>query len=111
MYKKISGAVIIFVISFFVFLVAEFDLLNPAGNKIFQSLIFSSTLIVSVFLPKFKVKLLYTTFFILFFMMLLYLLNNLNYSNFLGSIGIGMLTIIIFSYLPQLLKNGEIEKL
>lgn len=111
MYKRIFLGAIVFIGSFFAFNVLEFELLNPAGYKIFQSFIFAASLEASIFLPKLRVKLLYMSFFILFLMMLFYLMNKLNYSNFLAGLGVGMLTIIIFSYFPKIFKKGFVEKL
>lgn len=108
---KIMFAPLLFVIMFFIFNFIEFEQLNPTGNKYLQSFIFSSTAVISIFMPKHRNKLFLASFFLLFLMAVFYLTNKLTLSNSLASIGIGMLSLTAFSYLPQIFKKGYIEKL
>lgn len=107
---KVFFALLIFVISFFIFNLLEFELLS-SGNKFAESSIFSMSLVVSFFIPKLRLKLLILAFFLMFIMMIFYLAGRLAFSNFSGSTGIGILTIVLLSYLPEIVKKGSIENL
>lgn len=109
--SKILFILIFSVSSFFLFKIMEFELLNQAINNNFQAIIFSATLTVSIFQPKYRSKLLYTAFFLLSVMVGFYLINQMALSNSFASIGIGMLFLILLSYLPQLIKKGYVENL
>jgi len=102
MTKKIIFMLIIFVSSFLIFNLVEFELLNQSMNKYFQSLIFSTVLILSIFQPKLRTRLFYVFFFLLFAAALLYSLGQLSLSNSLASIAVGMVTIVSLTYLPKL---------
>ncbi len=109
--KKIIFIFILFISSFFLFNLMEFELLNQSMNKYLQSLIFSIVLVVAVFGPKVRAKLPYAVFLLLLVSVLLYILNQLSLSNSFASIGIGMLLLIMLSYLPEIIKKGFVEKL
>lgn len=111
MTKKIIFILIIFISSFLIFNLMEFELLNQSMNKYLQSLIFSTVLVLSLFQPKLRIKFIFTALFLIFAVILLYLMNQLSLSNALASIVIGIITIVSFTYLPQLAKKGFIEKL
>lgn len=108
---KIFLLVILFISSFLAFNVIEFEPLNQAGNKYLQSLVFSATFTVSIFAPKFRMKLFYLSFFLLLPAVILYLLQQLMMANVFSSISVGMLLLISISYVPELLKKGYVEKL
>lgn len=108
---KVVLAVAIFIISFITFSLLEFEILNQASNTYFQSLIFSFTLIISIFKQEYRTRLFYTAFFLVTVTVGLYLINQLALSNAAASMGVGMLLIIAFSYLPTIVKNGYVEKL
>ena len=111
MIRRILFILILFVISFLIFNVVEFELLNQEMNKYLQSLIFSTVLILSFYRPILRIKLFYIIFLLIFAAILFYLLNQLYLSNSLASIGIGILFIVLLSYLPQLIKKGYVEDL
>lgn len=111
MIKKIIFILIIFVSSFLIFNLIEFTLLNQSMSKYLQSLIFSTILVLSLFQPKLRIKFIFTSFFLIFAVILLYLINQLSLSNALASASLGMITIVLFTYLPQLIKKGFVEKL
>lgn len=98
-------------LSFFLFNMVEFEPLNKASNKYFQSAVFTLTLVLSAFWSKLRIKLFYVAFSILSLMIGAYLLQRIDWSNALASIGIGMLLITVLSYLPQIVKKGYVEKL
>lgn len=102
---------ILFINSFIVFNILEFELLNQAISKYIQSFIFSTTLIISIFKQQFRKKLFYLSLFFIFLAFVLYLVNQLMLSNSLSSLGIGILFITLLSYLPKIVKMGYTEKL
>ncbi len=104
-------AVAVFVISFFIFNLLEFQPLNSVMNIYFQSIVFSTTLSISIFIPSFRKKLFSLAFLLLLGMLGFYLMQQLLWANALSSLGIGMLAIISLTYLPELFKEGFIEKI
>lgn len=108
---KIISILIISVVSFLIFSGIEFEPLNQLGNKYLQSLIFSATLAVSLLKSSLKIKLFYLGFFFIFLTVCFYLFGRLALSNSFASIGIGILFIVSVTYLPEILKNGFVEKL
>lgn len=108
---KIFLLVILFVSSFLVFNLIEFEPLNQAVSKYLQSFMFSMALIVSIARPCLKVKLFYLGFLFIFLMVMFYLSGRLPLSNSFASIGIGIITIVSLTYLPQLVKKGFVPNL
>ncbi|MBI2085874.1 hypothetical protein HYT74_00875 [Candidatus Daviesbacteria bacterium] len=84
---------------FFIFSLLEFELLNEGSSKNIQSIIFAITAAASVFYPKIRNKLMYISFVPLLLMIIFYLFGNLRLANSVGSLGLGMLSIVIFSYI------------
>ncbi len=103
--------ILLFVILIFVFNLLEYEPLNQTSSKYFQSIIFSATLTVSIFHPTSRLKLLYLALIFLVGMTGFYLINQLALSNSLASIGIGILFLVLITYIPQIVKKGEVEKL
>lgn len=89
----------------------EFEPLNQATSKYFQSLLFVLTYMVVVLRPTFRLKIIYLAFFLLLVMVGFYLLQRINLANSLASIAIGILFISSISYLPEIIKKGFVEKL
>lgn len=108
---KIILSVPVFIISFFVFNLLEFEPLNQKMNTDFQSLVFSIILLVSVFMPNLRMKLFNLAFLLLLLMGGFYLLSQLSWANAFSSLGVGILLIVSLTYLPELLRRGTIENL
>ncbi len=109
--NKIIPGLLFFIVAFFIFDLSEFEPLNRIISKDIQAFVFSITLIISIFIPKFRTKLFYLSFFILLSMIGSYLINEITLSNALASLGIGILLLTSLSYLPEIIKKGYIEKL
>ena len=109
--KKILFILILSIGSFFAFNIMEFELLNQAINKNLQSLVFSAVIAISIIQPKLRIKLFYAAFLLLFLTAGFYLTNQTALSNSVAGIGIGIFLIVMLSYLPQLFKNGYVEKI
>ncbi len=111
MIKRKIFMLIIFVGSFLIFNMVEFELLNQSMNKYLQSLIFCTVLVTSIFQPKLRLKLFLVVFLLMFVVILLYLTDQLSLSNSLASIGSGIIFIVLLSYLPEVFKKGHVENL
>lgn len=106
---KYLWAMIIFPVSLVIFMILEYGRITIVGSEIIQPLIF--TLVVEViYLRKYRLPILLFSLAMLFLMVILYLFNYLLTANWIGSLGFGMLLLIISSYLPEFIKNGFIEK-
>lgn len=103
MHKKLIKGIVIFFTSLGLFTFLEF------GSSNFP-LLFAVTLSLSVTMPNFRKKLLLISFVLLLLMVLFYLFNNLAQANWIGAAGFGMLVLVIFTYIPELIKRGHIER-
>lgn len=94
----------------FVFTVLSFDLGVDQVTQIIQPLIFGLTTTISILYPALRKFILIISSTLLSLMIILYLFNLVDFSNWIGSLGFGMLIIVIFSYFKVLIKTGCIEK-
>ncbi|MBI4036761.1 hypothetical protein HY386_02705 [Candidatus Daviesbacteria bacterium] len=101
----------LFVVFMMLFLILEFDDLVLKSDLIISVLVFSLTATSCIMLVNTRKKLLIISIFLLILMYIFYLFNSLSLANLLGSLGFGMLVIIVLSYLPQFFKKGYIDKL
>ena len=96
------------------FLTLLFTLLNDEEisqfGQISQPFIFALTFSLCIFLSFLKKLFLIISLGLLSLMVFVYFFNLLEISNWLGSLGYGMLLMITFSYLPEFVKKGYIEK-
>ena len=106
-----KSALMIFITIFFTFL---YTFLNDGKisqiGQIFQPFIFALTFSVSIFLPSLRKLFLVIAISLLALMIFIYFFNLLDISNWLGSLGYGMLIMITFTYLPEFVRKGHIEK-
>lgn len=79
-------------------------------NQAMQPLFFALTLVISVLFTQFRKHLLVFSLLCLITLVISYLFGMIEVSDWIGRLGIGMLVIILFSYFPQLIKRGYIEK-
>ncbi len=110
MKKKIIFAPILLVISSLIFIVLDNGSLTPQIDQLIPPVFFAITLTLCIFFPNFRKYLLIISVTLLILLIITYLFQILEISNWLGSLGFGMLIMIIFSYIPQLIKDGLIEK-
>ncbi len=62
------------------------------------------------YVSKLRKLFLISSFLILLVMIFLYLLDELNPANIVGSFGFALLLIVVASYLPQIVRKGFVEK-
>ena len=110
MKKKFSLGIIVFIVSIFIFSMLEFESSIDKIDTLIQPLIFALTLTIAIVLPRFRKNILLLSIVLLIVMVLTYLFNMISISNWIGGLGFGMLVVTLFSYLPQLIKKGHIEK-
>lgn len=82
---------------------------NRVDHFIYPIILMLITLII-FFIPKLRKLFLFLSFFILLIMILLYLFDELNLANIVGSFGFAVLLIVVSAYIPQFIKKGFVEK-
>ena len=112
MEKTVKILVFLILIIFFtlIFFVLDFGFSFNHISQVIQPLIFATTAAICILYPYYKKPILFVSQVPLFLMIVTYLIKMLDFSNWIGSLGFGMLFITIFSYLPQIFKKGYIEK-
>lgn len=108
--SKVVWGVTIFIVSAFVFSFLEFESSLGKIDSLIQPLVFAATLSICLCLPRFKKIILLTALSLLIVMILTYVFDQINLSNWIGSLGFGMLVTTVAAYLPELIKRGCIEK-
>ena len=105
---KYFYSTIIFLISLITFIILDNGRITLFFNELLQPLVFSFT-VVAIFLFRKSRKAALSISLLMFILMVgFYLLDFLPEANLLGSLGIGIFVILIFSYFPELIKNGHI---
>lgn len=109
-----SNKIILIPLFFFIFSYI-FLVLNSGGvikqlGQLIQPALFAASCIICIFFPKKRKNIIYTALTLLVLMVLTYLFNFLETSNWTGSLGFGLLLITVFSYIPELIKEGFIKK-
>lgn len=105
---KYVGAVIIFVVSLLIFVILEYGQIKISIKELLQPVVFASTVLAIFLNVKLRQSILWISIALISLMVILYFFNLLSSSNWVGSLGVGILVIVIFSYCPQLIKNGHI---
>ncbi|TSC87770.1 MAG: hypothetical protein G01um10147_456 [Microgenomates group bacterium Gr01-1014_7] len=94
--------------SFFNFLEYGFEWNRP--DQFIYPIVLTLVTLIIFFVSKLRKLFLSLSLSILFLMIFLYLLNELNLANIIGSFGFALLLIVISSYIPQIIKEGFVEK-
>lgn len=110
MNKKIILAPFLFIISIFAFTILDHGFGIKNIDEVIQPILFSLGFVIAVLLSPYRKYLFVTSMILLSLMVLTYLLQMMEISNWLGSLGFGMLVITFFSYIPEIVKKGFIEK-
>lgn len=82
---------------------------NRIDQFIYPIVLTLITLII-FFVSKLRKLFLISSFLILLVMIFLYLLDELNLANIIGSFGFALLLIAVASYTPQIVRKGFVEK-
>lgn len=79
-------------------------------SNFIQAVIFALTTVICIFYSPFRKYILIAALVLLILMIITYLISTLDLSNWIGTVGFGILAIVVFSYIPQLIKRGYVEK-
>lgn len=102
---------IIFIFALPILLFVHTGLLTDSPIKNLQVILFSVVLGCSIVWPVFRKYILLISLCLIILMAILFILDLIYWADILGSTGVGIIIIILFSYLPQLIKLGYIKKL
>lgn len=102
-------SLIIFFISFVIFVFLETGFKIRSAFGVVYPLIFSICTAVSIN-KIYRNYLIITSFLLLLIMVILYLFWQMDLSNWFGSLGIGIFTIAVLANIPELIKKGNIER-
>jgi len=79
--------------------------------KTIQAVTFSLASCFVLIWPNFRKYIFFISLFLIIIMAIFYIFKLIEWSEIIGSTGIGFVLINLISYLPQLLKKGYIEKI
>lgn len=99
---------LIFAVCSLVFMILEYGRITFLIDELIQPVIFAFTVTVMFLNGKSRLLILWFSGVLLVLMVVFYLFNFLSVSSWVGSLGFGILVILIFSYLPNLIKYGHI---
>lgn len=88
----------------------EYGFVWDKVDKFLYPLVLAAVSMIIFFIPSVRRFSLMIAFGMLILMVLLYLTNNPNLANVIGSFGFALLLIVISSLFPQLIQKGQIEK-
>lgn len=108
--KKLLLIPILIVVLAYIFIILNIGVKINQISQVIQPLIFAVSVVICIFSSKFRKYIIQLSLVLLLFMVLSYLFNFLEISNWVGSLGFGLLFITVFSYVPKLIKKGYIEK-
>lgn len=108
--KKILLKAFFVIISFFIFWWLESGFKMEEVIAIAKPLVFTIS-VSAAFSIKLRGYLLYISLLFYCLMVFLYLAWQINLANLTGSLGVGILIVLILSYLGDLIKKGFVDKL
>lgn len=108
--KKMSVALVFLIILTIIFTILDSGLNIKQLNLLIQPLIFGVAATISFLFGSYRKLLLFFSATLLSLMIITYLFNLLDLANWIGSLGFGILIIVLFSYIPVLIKKDHIEK-
>lgn len=108
--SKILVTIMILIISLPIFIWLENGFSVKSSLDLVKPVIFSFSA-VFCYMNFYRKFLLISSLFLLTIMVFFYLIWKIDLSNWFGSLGFGLLVIFTLGYIPQLLKEGYVEKL
>lgn len=103
-------AAIYSLITLILFYVLEYGFVFDTFEKLIIPFLLSVFTTIVIIIPKLKRFALFFSITCLIFMVLTYLSNLLDISKIIGNFGFSLLMVTVVLYLPQIIKNGYIEK-
>lgn len=110
MIKKMFIAPVLIIILTIIFTILDLGLNIKKLNLLIQPLIFAVVATISFLFGSYRKLFLFFSASLLSLMIIVYLFNLLDIANWVGSLGFGVLIIVLCSYIPVLIKKGHIEK-
>lgn len=107
--KNIAKFVILPFCLIVIFNFLEYGLIWDDVYKFLYPLLLAGIFMLNIQVPRFRHLFLILSYCMLALMVLLYLANHLDLSNSVGSIGLAILIITLFAYLPELIKEGYLK--
>lgn len=108
--KRVILIAIFSMVSFIIFVMLDNGVNVKRIDQLIQPLIFTFTFIIGIFFHSASRYLLGVSIFLLSLMIFTYLFASLDISNWIGSLGFGILLVVSCTYLPQFIKKGYIDK-
>lgn len=107
--KKIAINLFFSIVSVWGFWALESGFQLRNGDEFIKSIVFAASLFM-VLSNKHKEIVLWISIFLLLIMIFFYLLWQIPLASMFGSIGFGIFVIYVFSFIPNLIKKGFVEK-
>lgn len=107
--KKVIFLVIFFLLFTLIFYLLEFGAIFEHPTMIIKPSIFSFFATISILKPNLRRISFAISFSLLFLMAMIYLFGQISISNWVGSLGFGILVIVIVSYLGDFVRKGFID--
>lgn len=108
-FKRVILSIILIIVLYLFFKSIEFENENQI-SQVYVPAIFAVSFSLALFYPMVRRYLIMLSFCLFAIMFFFYLFNIIDISNGFGSLGFGILMLTILSYLPILLRNGQIDK-
>lgn len=107
---KIFYFLLVILFAFPIFQILNDGVLSLNFINIINPFIYAAVLAICLFYSGIKEYVLITSLTLLIFMIIFYLSGSMSLAEWTGNLGFGILLITIFTYLPQLIKQGYIER-
>lgn len=102
---QIFKALLLTIIFTIIFKILDSGLeINNVVSSLIQPIIFALSATICILQTKYREFILFIAFVLLSVMVIMYLANRLDFSNFIGSLGFGILIIVISSSLSKMIK-------
>lgn len=107
---KYVRSLFVFIVSLLFFIILEYGQVTVLVKEMVQPVIFALVMAFIYLNSNLRVVLFWFALSLIILMILSYLFNLLPFANWTGSLGVGILIILIVSYIPQIIKKGFIDR-
>lgn len=108
--KRITLIPVFSVVMLIIFVILDHGMNVNSIGQLAQPLIFTCTFIAGIFFHSARKYLLAVGIILLSLMIFTYLFASLDASNWIGSLGFGIFFTTVFTYLPEIISKGYIER-
>lgn len=103
-------AVLVFVVSLIFFTLIEYGRLTTLITEVAQPAIFALTLALIFLNHKLRKAIFWFSSSLFILMIVAYIFNFLQFANWIGSLAMGIIIVLIASYISNFIKDGYIEE-